>query len=190
MAIRVTEVRKGMILVHEGQLHLVLEYEHIAPGNWRAINQLRLKNVKTGNNVQLRLGSNEMVEQAHLDTKPCQYLYWDHNQGYIFMDNETFEQYGISAELLGDKKNYLIENANVTVTFHEGAAVGIDLPPSVTLKVTMAEQAARGNTVNGVTKNVTVETGFVVKVPGFIETGELIKISTETGEFQGRAKEK
>jgi elongation factor P len=190
MAIRVTEARKGMILVHEGQLHIVVDYEHIAPGNWRAINQLKLKNLKTGNNVQLRLGSSEMVEQAHLDMKPCQYLYLDHNQGYMFMDNETFEQYAIDAELLGDKKNYLIENSNVTVTFHEGVAVGVELPPTVTLKVTMAEQAARGNTVNGVTKNVTLETGYVVRVPGFIEAGELVKISTETGEFQGRAKEK
>lgn len=190
MGIRVTEARKGMILVHEGQLHIVVDYEHIAPGNWRAINQLKLKNLKTGNNVQLRLGSSEMVEPAHLEAKPCQYLYFDHNQGFIFMDNDTFEQYAIDAELLGDKKNYLVENGTVTVTFHEGAAVGVDMPPSVTLKVTMAETAARGNTVNGVTKNVTLETGYVVKVPGFIEAGELVKISTESGEFLGRAKEK
>ncbi|HYC78133.1 MAG TPA: elongation factor P, partial [Planctomycetota bacterium] len=188
MAIGVTEVRKGMILVHEGALHVVVDYEHIAPGNWRAINQLKLKNLKTGNNVQLRLGSSEMVEPAHLEAKPCQYLYFDHNQGFMFMDNESFEQYAIPADLIGDKKNYLVENANVVVTFHEGAAVNIDLPPTVVLKVVQAETAARGNTVNGVTKNVTVETGYVVRVPGFIEAGEAIKISTDTGEFQGRSK--
>jgi elongation factor P len=190
MSTRVTEVRKGMILVHEGSLHVVVDFEHIAPGNWRAINQLKLKNLKTGSNVMLRLGSSETVEIAHLDLKQCQYLYFDHNQGYIFMDLESFEQYAIDAEFVGDKKNYLLENGNVTVTVHQGSAVGIEFPPAVTLKVTMAENAARGNTVNGVTKNVTLETGYVVRVPGFIEAGELVKINTETGEFLGRAKEK
>lgn len=190
MSTRVTEVRKGMILVHEGALHVVVDYEHIAPGNWRAINQLKLKNLKTGNNVMLRLGSSEMVEVAHLEPKPCQYLYRDHTQGYIFMDEQSFEQYAIPDDLVGDKKNYLVENGTAVVTFFEGSPVGLEFPPAVTLKVVMAEAAARGNTVNGVTKNVTLETGYVVRVPGFIEAGELVKINTETGEFLGRAKEK
>jgi elongation factor P len=186
---RVTDVRKGMILVHEGSLHVVVDYEHIAPGNWRAINQLKLKNLKTGANVLLRLGSSENVEQAYLDLKPAQYLYFDRNSGYVFMDTQSFEQYTIPEELIGDKKGYLIENSEVTLTFHEGQAVGIQVAPTVTLRVTEAEPAARGNTVNAVTKKVTVETGMEVRVPGYIERGELIKISTETGEFQGRAKE-
>ena len=186
---KVTEVRKGMILVHEGQLHVVVDYEHIAPGNWRAINQLKLKNLKTNANVALRLGSSESVEQAYLDLKPCQYLYFDHNQGFVFMDNESFEQYTLPEDVIGDKKNYLIENGTATLTFHEGSPVSLELPASVTLRVIESENAARGNTVQGVTKRVKLETGMELKVPGYIEKGELVKVNTETGEFQGRAKE-
>lgn len=186
---RVTDVRKGMILVHEGALHVVVDYEHIAPGNWRAINQLKLKNLKTGANVLLRLGSSENVEQAYLDLKPAQYLYFDRNSGYVFMDSQSFEQYAIAEELIGEKKGYLIENTEVTLTFHEGQPIGVQVPPTVTLRVTEAEPAARGNTVNAVTKKVTLETGMELRVPGYIERGELVKVSTETGEFQGRVKE-
>ncbi len=186
-SIKATEVRKGMIILHQGQLHVVAEFEHIAPGNWRAINQVKLKNIKTGTNVMLRLGSSETLERANLDPKPCTYLYLDHNQGYVFMDAESFEQYGIPEDLVGDKKWYLLENAACQVTFFEGNPVSIELPPSVTLKVVEAEQVARGNTVNGVTKNVKLETGLELKVPAFIENGELVKVSTETGEFQGRS---
>lgn len=186
---RVTEVRKGMILVHEGALHVVVEYEHIAPGNWRAINQLKLKNLKTGSNVMLRLGSSDNVEQAYLDLKPATYLYFDRNAGFVFMDSESFEQYAIEEDLIGEKKGYLIENAPVTLTFHDGTPVGVQVPATVTLKVTESEPAARGNTVNSVTKKVTLETGMELRVPGYIERGELVKVSTETGEFQGRVKE-
>lgn len=186
---RVTDARKGMIVVHEGQLHVIVDYEHIAPGNWRAINQLKLKNLKTGSNVMLRLGSSESLEQAFLDLKPATYLYFDRNSGYVFMDSQSFEQHALPEELMADKKGYLIENAEVVLTFHESQPVGIQLPPAVTLKVTESEPAARGNTVNAVTKKVKLETGLEVRVPGYIEAGELVKISTETGEFQGRVKE-
>jgi len=186
---KVTEARRGMVVVHEGQLHIIVDYEHIAPGNWRAINQLKLKNLKTGANVMLRLGSSENIEQAYLDLKPAQYLYFDRNSGYVFMDTQSFEQYAIAEDLIGEKKGYLIENSDVTLTFHEGQPIGVQLQPTVTLKVTMAEPAARGNTVNAVTKKVTLETGMELRVPGYIEAGELVKVSTETGEFQGRVKE-
>jgi elongation factor P len=186
---KVTDVRKGMILVHDGQLHVVVDYEHIAPGNWRAINQLKLKNLKSGSNVMLRLGSSESVEQAYLDLKPCTYLYFDRNSGYVFMDTQSFEQYAIPEDLVGEKKGFLIENSEVTLTFHDGQPVGVQVAPTVTLRVTEAEPAARGNTVNAVTKKVVLETGMELKVPGYIERGELVKVSTETGEFQGRVKE-
>jgi elongation factor P len=186
---RVTDARKGMIVVHEGQLHVIVDYEHIAPGNWRAINQLKLKNLKTGSNVMLRLGSSDSIEQAFLDLKPATYLYFDRNSGYVFMDSENFEQHAIPEELIGDKKGYLLENSEVTLTFHDGQAVGVQLLPTVTLRVTEADPSARGNTVNAVTKKVKLETGLEVKVPGYIEAGELVKVSTETGEFQGRVKE-
>jgi elongation factor P len=186
---RVTDARKGMIVVHEGQLHIIVDYEHIAPGNWRAINQLKLKNLKTNANVMLRLGSSDQLEQAFLDLKPATYLYFDRNSGFVFMDSESFEQHTLSDELVGEKKGYLIENAEVTLTFHEAQPVGIQLPPAVTLRVTEAEPAARGNTVNAVTKKVKLETGIEVRVPGYIEMGELVKVNTETGEFQGRVKE-
>ncbi len=186
-SIKATEVRKGMIILHQGQLHVVAEFEHIAPGNWRAINQIKLKHMKTGSNVLIRMGSSENIERANLDPKACTYLYLDHNQGYVFMDSESYEQYSISEEMMGDKKYYLLENAPCQVTFYEGNPVSVELPPSVTLKVVEAETVARGNTVNGVTKNVKLETGLELKVPAFIENGESVKVSTETGEFQGRS---
>ena len=189
MSIKATEIRKGMVIVHNGELHQVTDYEHIAPGNWRAINQVKLKNLKTGNAVHLRLSSSDNVEQAYLETKPCQYLYHDPRQGFMFMDLESYEQYHVSDEVIGDKMKFVREEQEVKLTFHEGAPLSIDLPSSVVLTVAEAEPAARGNSVTNVFKKAITDTGLEVRVPNFIEPGEQIKISTDTGEFQGRAKD-
>lgn len=189
MPIKVTEIRKGMVIIYENELHLVIEFEHHTPGNLRAVNQLKLKNLKTGTVIQQRLASNVTVERAHLEPKKCQFLYRDQTHGaFVFMDLESFEQYEITEDLVGDKMVYVRENQDVTVTFHEGRPLSIELPTSVVLKIAYAEGAARGNTVNNNFKLARTETGLELKVPNFIETDELVKVSTETGEFQGRAK--
>lgn len=189
MGIKVVDVRKGMVVIYNGELHLVLEFEHHTPGNLRAVNQLKMRNLKTGSSVQQRMSSGEILEQAFLDQRKCQYLYRDQGTGhYVFMDLETFDQHELIEALIADKIHFVKENQEVVVTFHDGLALGLELPSSVVLTIKEAEGAARGNTVNNTFKNAVTETGLTLKVPSFIEAGELVKVSTETGEFQGRAK--
>ena len=183
--LRVTELKKGNVVVIDNELFVIAKYDHITPGNWRAIHMLYLKNVRTGAQKQLRCGTSDMLEIAYLDKKPCQYLYKD-STGYVFMDNANYEQHTLSAELVEDAMKYLKENEEAQVTFHETEAIGIELPPTVTLAIVEAEEAVRGNSVTNLQKNAKLETGLEVKVPLHIKKGEKVKISTETGEFLGR----
>lgn len=175
-----------MVCNIDNDLWVIVDYEHITPGNWRAIHQIKLKNLKTGNQKMLRLGSGDTVDEVYLEKKECQYLYKD-NAGYTFMDNESFDQFPMPADVIGDMMNFVTENSNVIVTFHEGIPISVELPAAVILKVTEAEPAARGNTATSVTKNVKVETGYELKAPPHIDVGDMIKISTETGEFLSRS---
>ncbi|MBL8694635.1 MAG: elongation factor P [Planctomycetes bacterium] len=185
MSVRATEVKRGMVILQDNDLWVITDYEHITPGNWRAIHQIKLKNLKTGNQRQLRLGSSDTLELVFLDKKEAQYLYKD-AQGYVFMDNESFDQFHLSEEVVGEFMKYVTENSNVIVTFHEVTPISVEVPSAVTLKVIEAEPAARGNTATSVTKMVKVETGYELKAPPHIDVGDMIKISTETGEFLSR----
>ena len=185
MAVRATELRKGTVINDNGHLWLIVEYMHHTPGNLRAVIHTKLKNVTTGATKEMRLGSSDVFEVAYLDRKKCEYLYKD-STGFIFMDQESFEQFPLSAELVEDKMGFVRENTVVEVTFHENLALGVELPPSVTLKVIEAEFAVKGNTATNVKKEAIVETGMKVKVPLHISAGDQIKISTVDGEFQGR----
>lgn len=187
MAVKATELRKGTVIVGErGDLLLITEYHHHTPGNLRAVIHLKVKNLATGQTTPMRLGSSDSFEVAYLDTKKCEYLYKD-SGGYVFMDQENFEQFPLPEELVGDKMGYVRENTVVNVTFHGQLPIGVDLPASVTLKVIEAEAAVKGNTATNVKKEAVVETGMKVKVPLHITVGDQIKIKTEDGEFLGRA---
>ncbi|MFN0204990.1 MAG: elongation factor P [Planctomycetota bacterium] len=186
MSVKATDVKRGMVIKMDNDLWVIADYEHITPGNWRAIHQVKLKNLKTGNQKMLRLGSGDTVDDVYLDKKECQYLYKD-NTGYIFMDNETFDQFPISEEVVGESMRFVTENSNLIVTSYNGAPLSVELESAVILKVTEAEPAARGNTATSVTKLAKVETGYELKVPPHIEIGDMIKISTETGEFLSRS---
>jgi elongation factor P len=185
MGVRATELRKGTVINDKGQLWLIVEYMHHTPGNLRAVIHTKLKNVQTGATKELRLGSGDVFDVAFLDRKKCEYLYKD-STGYVFMDQESFEQITLSPELVADKMGFVRENTVVEVTFHENVALGVELPASVTLKVIEAEAAVKGNTATNVKKEAVVETGMKVKVPLHITAGDEIKISTVDGEFQGR----
>lgn len=185
MGVRATELRKGTVIQENGQLWLIVEYMHHTPGNLRAVIHCKMKNIQTGQTRELRLGSGDVYEVAYLDKKKCEYLYKD-STGYVFMDQESFDQFPLPAELVGDMMGYVRENTVVDVTFHENLAIGVDLPASVTLKVIEAESAVKGNTATNVKKEAIVETGMKVKVPLHITAGDQIKISTADGEFQGR----
>ncbi len=187
MTIKATQIRKGQVLVLEGELHLVTDFEHIAPGNWRAINQVKCKHLVTGNTKQMRLGSDETVELAYLDRRSCVFSYMD-GDNYVFMDNENYEQYFLGADVVGEAMKFVKENQAVTVTFFEGKAISIDLPSAVVLLVTEAEMAVKGDSVTNDKKGAVTETGLEIRVPMYIEAGEYVKVSTENGDFLGRAK--
>jgi elongation factor P len=186
MAIRVTEAKKGMVIRYEGELFQITKYDHVTPGNWRAIHHLYMKHLKTGRQKEVRMNTSDQIEPVFLDARDSQYLYKD-SLGYTFMDNDNFEQFVLSADVIGESMQFITENGNVTVVFCEGEALTVQLPPVVVLEVTETEQAARGDTVSNVQKPAKVSTGLEVKVPAHIKVGEKIKISTDTGEFQGRA---
>lgn len=180
-----TEVKRGMVLVMDGDLWNVIESNHVTPGNWRGMVQVVMKNLRTGAKKQHRFRSTDTVETAFLDKKQMQYLYKD-PAGFCFMDTTTYEQVILTDDEIGDAVKYLKENDEAQVTFHEGVAIGVELPPVVVLTVTETDPGSKGDTVSNVFKPATVETGEVVKVPLFIERGERIKVDTRTGEFQGR----
>ena len=188
MGVRATEIRKGQVIQHGGDLLLVTEYEHKTPGNLRAIINIKTKSLTSGSTSAMRLGSSDVLEVAYLDKKRAEYLYRESASGnYVFMDIESYEQFELSEEFVGDKMPYVRENTQVEVSFHGTTPVGVVLPPQVVLAVTETEAAVKGNTTSGVKKDATLETGLKIKVPIHIQLGDQVKVATETGEFQGRA---
>jgi len=188
MAVKATELRKGTVIVGDhGKLLLITEYHHHTPGNLRAVIHLKVRDVMTGVVTPMRLSSSDAFEVAYLDKKKCEYLYKESSGDYVFMEQETYEQFPLNEELVGDKMGFVRENTVVDVTFHGQLALGVELPASVTLKVVEAEHAVKGNTATNVKKEAVVETGMKVKVPLHVTVGDQIKISTVDGEFQGRS---
>jgi len=180
-----TEIKRGNVLIMDGDLWNVIESTHVTPGNWRGMVQVTMKNLRTGSKKQHRFRSTDTVETAFLDKKQMQYLYKD-PAGYCFMDTTTYEQVILTDDEIGDAVRFLKENDELQVTFHESVAIGVELPPVVVLTITECDPGTKGDTVSNVFKPATVETGVVVKVPLFIEQGERIRVDTRTGEFQGR----
>jgi elongation factor P len=180
-----TDIRKGTVLILDGELYVCTDFQHSTPGNLRAKVQTKLRNLQTGSTIQRRFGSTDRVEIAFLDKRPCEYLYKD-GTNFVFMDTQTYEQYYISEEQVGDQMPYIVANAVVQVTFHEKTAIAVELPASVELEVTHTEPGVKGDTVSNVFKPATLETGLEVKVPNHIGVGDVIRVSTQTGEFQGR----
>jgi len=187
MGVRATEIRKGQVIQMNGDLLLVTDFEHKTPGNLRAIINIKTRSLTTGSMNAMRLGSGDVLEVAFLDRKKAEYLYREASGNYVFMDTDSYEQFELNEEFVGDKMPYVRENTQVEVTFHGTTPVGVELPPQVVLKVTEAENAVKGNTSSGVKKEAVVETGLRVKVPMHISVGDEIKIATTNGEFQGRA---
>ena len=184
---KATELRKGMVLDHEGQLLLITEYQHHTPGNLRSIIHVKTKNLVTGQTGAMRLASGDTLETAFLEKKNAEYLYKESEERFVFMDSETYEQFHLDAEMVGDKMGYVKENTGCVITFHGTTAIDIELPAQVVLEVVEAEMAAKGNTATNVKKEAVVETGMTVKVPAHISAGDKIKIRTSDGDFQGRA---
>ena len=175
-----------MAIIYNGDVAVVLETQHRTPGNLRAFVQATIRSIKSGKSSDVRFSSTEKVEVIPMTTRKMEFSYKD-GEDFVFSDPETFETVTLSPELVGDARNYLVENAPVTMTFVEDRAVSIDLPASVVLKVSDAPDGIRGDSANNVQKPVRLETGITVQAPLFIKTGEKIKIDTRTGKYMERA---
>ena len=186
MDVQATQLRPGMLVKFNGELHSVFKAEHRTPGNLRGFVQAKLRNHRTGSIIDQRFASEDFVQKVALDTQQCEYLYADADQ-FHFMNSETFEQFAISTEDIGEQANYLLPNTVVTVQFYEGKPLTLDLPATVELEVAETEPAIKGATVTNVTKPAKTETGLVVQVPPFIKEGEKIKVSTTDGSYRSRA---
>lgn len=183
--IDVNDLRKGVIFELEGQLFKVLEYSHNKTGRGNASIRIKATNLRTGANIEKTFQSGQTIQDVRLDFHNVEYLYSD-GELYYFMDLETFEQPAIGASVLGDMIYYLMPNMQVKLTFYEGEPLDVELPTSVDLEVVEAEMAVRGDTATGVTKKVKVETGLEVSVPGFVNTGDRIRIDTRNGAYVTR----
>jgi elongation factor P len=186
MAVNASELRRGMAVDFNGDISVVLDVQHRTPGNLRAFVQASLRSVKTGKSSDIRFSSQQKIEVVPMMTTKMEYSYKD-GQDYVFTDPENYETVTLTPELVGDAKNWLVENAPVTVTFIEEKAVSIEVPASVVLTVTDSPEGIRGDSANNVQKPATLETGITVQVPLFIKTGEKIKIDTRTGKYMERA---
>jgi elongation factor P len=180
------DLRRGMAILHNGEVNVVLETQHRTPGNLRAFVQATLRSIRTGKSSDVRFSSTEKVEVVPMITRKMDFSYKD-GEDFVFSDPETFETVNLSPEIVGDDKNYLVENTQVTVIFVENKAVQIEMPAAVVLTVSDAPDGIRGDSASNVQKSVTLETGISIQVPLFIKTGEKVKIDTRSGKYMERA---
>ncbi len=181
-----TRLRKGMLIKVGENLFRVLELQHVTPGNLRGFVRVKFRNIRTGALADQKLRSEDELERATLDEKSMQYLYRD-GDTFHFMDTESYEQIGLTEEVLGDAMNYMVAESVIDMEFYGSEPVGIELPPTVDLKVVETSPAIKGATASAQLKPATLETGLVVQVPPFVNQGDKVRINTETGEYQSRA---
>ena len=187
MLIPATQLRAGMIVKHQNDLFRVMNVVHVTPGNWRGMVQTKLRNLRSGTQLENRFRSEDKVDRVTFEQHEMQFLYHSDAQ-YHFMNTENYEQIVLEEEALGDAVKFLTENLLVQVEFYEGKPMGVSLPKTVDLKVTQTDPALKSATVTNVLKPATVETGAVVPVPGFVAIGDVIRVDTESGEYLSRAK--
>ncbi len=186
MSIPATQLRPGMIIKHNNDLHSVFSVEHRTPGNLRAFIQAKLRNLRTGAMFEHRFRSADAIEKITVDEVKMEFLYND-GDDYYFMDTSTYEQTNLKHDMLGDAVEYLTPNLQITVEFFDGKAVGIELPQTVELTVIETEPGLKSATASSVTKPAKTETGLVVQVPPFVNEGDKIKVDTSEGAYLSRA---
>ena len=180
-----TDVRKGMVVKWEGELQYVMNVYHHTPGNLRAVIQIKMRNLRSGTSKEVRFGSGDKLEVAHIETVDMEYLYAE-GETYIFMNNENYEQVSLHKTLLGEDVQWLKENMVCKVEFYEGRAIAIEVPFTVELKVVDTEPSLKGATITNVYKAAKLETGAMVQVPPFIEKGELIRVDMREAKYLER----
>ena len=180
-----TDFRKGLKIKFEGDIYIIVDFQHARTAQRRAFVRTKLKNIKNGSVLEKTFSAGENFDKPDFEERIMQFIY-SSEEGYVFMDSKTYEQVTLSAEQLGDGRWYLQENVDFKILFFDGNPVSLDLPAAVTLKIVSTEPAVRGDTVSGATKPATLETGLVVKVPLFVQDGTRIKVDTRSGEYLER----
>lgn len=184
--IDVNSIKNGMTLLIEGNIYQVVEFLHVKPGKGSAFMKTKLKNLRTGTTLERTFNTNVKFEEARIERRTVQYLYND-NDTYYFMNMETFDQLELSGAQVGDNKDYLLENMNVDITQYNGELLGITLPEKMEFTVVHTDPAVKGGTTTNANKDAEIETGKIVKVPLFINTGDKIIVTTADGKYYSRA---
>lgn len=187
--INAKDVRKGMMINHNGRLCVVVGVEHIAPGNWRAINQIKFRDVETGSTAEVRFSTSDRLEDAYVELHDMEYLYAEADS-LVLMNQESYEQIHITKEIIGEDFKFLKENMVLKISFYNGKPVSIQIPNIVELRIVETEPSLKGATVTNVYKPAKLETGAIVDVPPFINTGEVIRIDTRDGKYVERVAQK
>ncbi|MHA7305148.1 elongation factor P [Arthrobacter sp. TMN-49] len=182
------DIKNGTVLKLEGQLWNIIEFQHVKPGKGGAFVRTKMRNILSGKVVDKTFNAGLKIETAVVDRSDYQYLYQD-GEDFVFMDNQNFDQLTVSAKTVGDATNFMLENLNVTIALHEGNPLYIELPPSVQLRITYTEPGLQGDRSSAGTKPATVETGYEIQVPLFVENNTLVKVDTRDGSYQGRVSE-
>ena len=180
-----TDIKNGAILKIDGGLWSVVEFQHVKPGKGGAFVRTKLRNITSGKVVDRTFNAGAKIETATVDRSDYQYLYQD-GEDYVFMDMKTYDQINVPATVVGDAANYMLESQTATIAMNEGNPLYIELPASVVLEITYTEPGLQGDRSTGGTKPATVETGYEIQVPLFLETGTRIKVDTRTGDYLGR----
>ncbi|MCT2088835.1 MULTISPECIES: elongation factor P [Micrococcus] len=179
------DIKNGTVLNLDGQLWNVIEFQHVKPGKGGAFVRTKLKNVTTGKTVDKTFNAGAKVDTATVDRSDYQYLYQD-GEDYVFMDTKTYDQINVPASVVGDAANFMLENQEVTIALNEGTPLYLDMPASVILEITYSEPGLQGDRSSAGTKPATLETGYVIQVPLFVEQGTKVKVDTRTGDYLGR----
>jgi elongation factor P len=179
------DIRNGVVLNMDGQLWAVVEFQHVKPGKGGAFVRTKMKNVVSGKTVDRTFNAGAKIETENVDRRDFQYLYND-GDAYIFMDVADYDQITVSAAVVGEASNFMLENQAVTVALHNGNPLYVELPASVVLEITYTEPGLQGDRSTGGTKPATVETGYQIQVPLFLEQGTKVKVDTRTGDYLGR----
>lgn len=187
MALSITDLKKGTLFVWESEPYRVVDYNQKVMGRGGSIVNVRIKNVINGKVLEKTFKGNEQLDSADVTNQSVQYLYND-GATFFFMNQETFEQFEVNADLVGDGAGYIKEGDMVQLQFFDGRAINVELPKNVPLEVTYTENVVKGDTTSSITKDATLETGITIKVPAFIKQGDLISVDTATGAYRERVK--
>lgn len=187
MAYQPTDLKKGVVVQIDGKPFRVIEYAQKVMGRGGSIVNVKLKNLIDGSVIPKTFKGQDKIDSAEVSNKSAQYLYTDGDM-FFFMDPESYEQFEIAADIIGDASQYMKEGDTITLQLFEGVIINVELPKNLYLEVTYAEDVVKGDTTSSVLKDATLETGLVVKVPAFIKTGDIVSVDTTTGEYRERKK--